>query len=94
MQRANFRRGTVLAFFERAEPGLVGMEACPRSQWLARKLQAMGHTVRILPAQAQFVKTYVKSNKNDTLDAAAIAEVVIRPTMRFVEPKQSEQVDL
>ena len=46
------------------------MEACPRSQWLARKLQAMGHAVRIIPAK--FVKPYVKSNKNDIIDAAAI----------------------
>ncbi len=83
---------TLLAFFERAEKAIVGMEACPGSQWLARKLQAMGHTVRIIPAQ--FVKPYVKSNKNDTIDAAAIAEAVTRPTMRFVELKRPDQVDL
>jgi transposase len=63
------------------------MEACPGSQWLARKLQATGHRVRIIPAQ--FVKPYVKSNKNGTMDAAAIAEAVTRPTMR-----STEQVDL
>ena len=51
VQRVKFRRDTVLAFFIRASPSLVGMEACPGSQWLARKLQAMGHTVRIVPAQ-------------------------------------------
>ncbi len=68
------------------------MEACPGSQWLARKLQALGHKVRIIPAQ--FVKPYVKSNKNDTIDAAAIAEAVTRPTMRFVEVKQPDQVDI
>ncbi len=49
------------------------------------KLQERGHTVRIIPAQ--FVKPYVKSNKNDIIDAAAIAEAVTRPTMRFVEVK-------
>lgn len=92
VQRVKFRRETLLAFFERAEPALVGMEACPGSQWLARKLQALGHNVRIIPAQ--FVKPYVKSNKNDTIDAAAIAEAVTRPTMRFVEVKQPEQVDI
>jgi len=70
----------------------VGMEACPGSQWLARKLQAIGHSVRIIPAQ--FVKPYVKSNKNDTIDAAAIAEAVVRPTMRFVQIKEPDQVDL
>jgi transposase len=68
------------------------MEACPGSQWLARKLQAIGHSVRIIPAQ--FVKPYIKSNKTDTIDAAAIAEAVTRPTMRFVSVKQPEQVDL
>jgi transposase len=92
VQRVKFRRDTLLAFFERAEPVLIGMEACPGSQWLARKLQAFGHKVRIIPAQ--FVKPYVKSNKNDTIDAAAIAEAVTRPTMRFVEVKQPVQVDI
>ena len=70
------------AFFERAERSRGGHGRLPGSQWLARKLQAMGHTVRIIPAQ--FVKPYVKSHKNDTIDAAAIAEAVTRPTMRFV----------
>ena len=79
VQRVKFRRDTLRAFFERAERAVVGMEACPGSQWLARKLQAMGHTVRIIPAQ--FVKPYVKSHKNDTIDAAAIAEAVTRPTV-------------
>lgn len=68
------------------------MEACPGSQWLARKLTAIGHTVRIVPAQ--FVKPYVKGNKNDAIDAEAIAEAVSRPTMRFVEVRAPEQVDL
>lgn len=92
IQKAKFRRDTLLQFFERAAPAIVGMEACPGSQWLARKIKALGHTVRIVPAQ--FVKPYVKSNKNDTIDAAAIAEAVTRPTMRFVEAKTPEQVDL
>jgi transposase len=92
IRRAKFRRETALSFFERADPAIVGMEACPGSQWFAGKLQAIGHTVRIIPAQ--FVKPYVKSNKSDTIDAAAIAEAVTRPTMRFVEVKTAEQVDL
>jgi len=92
IQTARFRRETVLAFFARSAPAIVGMEACPGAQWLARKLQAMGHTVRVVPAQ--FVKPYVKSNKNDTIDAAAIAEAVSRPTMRFVEIKTPDQVDI
>lgn len=87
LQRAKFRRDTLLAFFERAARTVVGMEACPGSQWLARKLQMMGHQVRIVPAQ--FVKPYVKSQKNDTIDAAAIAEAVTRPTMRFTQVRST-----
>ena len=83
VQRATFRRETLLQFFERAAPTVVGMEACPGSQWLARKFQAIGHTVRIVPAK--FVKPYSKRNENDQIDAEAIAEAVSRPTMRFVE---------
>jgi len=92
IQRVKFRRDTLLQFFERASPTIVGMEACPGSQWLARRLGAMGHTVRIMPAQ--FVKPYLKANKSDTLDAEAIAEAVTRPTMRFVPVKTTDQVDI
>lgn len=92
IQRAKFSRDTLMAFFEAAPKVLVGMEACPGSQWLARRLAAMGHDARIIPAR--FVKPYVKSNKTDTVDAAAIAEAVTRPTMRFVEVRTPEQVDL
>lgn len=92
VQPVKFRRETLLQFFERAARTLVGMEACPGSQCLARKLQTMGHEVRISPAQ--FVKPYVKSNKNDTIDAAATAEAATRQTMRFVGIKQPDQVDL
>ena len=77
IRKLRFRRDTLLAFFERAAPVVVAMEACPGSHWLARRLRAHGHTVRILPAQ--FVKPYVKTNKNDTIDAAAIAEAATRP---------------
>lgn len=92
IQRAKFSRDTLMAFFDAAPKVLVGMEACPGSQWLARSLVAMGHEARIIPAR--FVKPYVKSNKTDTVDAAAIAEAVTRPTMRFVEVRTPEQVDL
>jgi transposase len=92
IQRAKFRRETLLQFFERADRRLVGMEACPGSQWLARKPQQMGHAVCIIPTQP--VKPYVKSNKNDIIDAEAIAEAATRPTMRFVGIKESYQVDL
>lgn len=68
------------------------MESCAGSQWLARTIQALGHKVRLIPAQ--FVKPYVKSNKNDIIDAEAIAEAATRPTMRFVAVKEEDQVDL
>lgn len=63
VQRVRFRRDTLLQFFQRAAPAIVGMESCAGSQWIARKIQALGHKVRLIPAQ--FVKPYVKSNKSD-----------------------------
>jgi len=92
IQKVACRRDTVLQFFERAASTVVGMEACAGSQWLARKLQAFGHTVRIIPAK--FVKPYIKSNKSDIIDAEAIAEAASRPTMRFVEVRKPEQIDV
>lgn len=92
VQRARFRRDTLLRFFERAAPAIVGMESCAGSQWIARRLQALGHKVRLIPAQ--FVKPYVKSNKSDIIDAEAIAEAATRPTMRFAAIKSEEQADL
>jgi transposase len=92
IQKVRFKRDTLLQFFERASPALIGMESCPGSQWLARKLISLGHQVRIIPAQ--FVKPYVKTNKNDIIDAEAIAEAVTRPTMRFVAVRETDQVDL
>ncbi len=92
IQRAKLSRATILTFFSNAPAALIGMEACPGSQWLARKLTALGHNVRIIPAQ--FVKPYVKSNKNDTVDAEAIAEAVRRPTMRFVQIRRCDQIDV
>lgn len=68
------------------------MEVCPGSPWLERKLQIMGHAVRIIPAQ--FVKPCVKSNKNDIIDAEAIAEAATRSTMRFVAVRHADQVDV
>ena len=92
IQRAKFARETLHSFFDLAPKALIGMEACPGSQWLARKLIGIGHDARIIPAR--FVKPYMKSNKTDTVDAAAIAEAVTKPTMRFVEARTAEQVDL
>jgi transposase len=90
--RTKFKRDTLLQFFANVPVALIAMEACPGSQCLARKLQAYGHFVRIIPAQ--FVKPYVKSNKNDSVDAEAIAEAATRPTMRFVTVKRVDQVDV
>jgi transposase len=92
VHRAKFARDTLLRFFATATPARIGMEACAGSQWLARKLIELGHDARIIPAK--FVKPYVKSNKTDTGDAEAIAEAVTRPTMRFVEVRSADQVDL
>lgn len=71
---------------------LVGMEACCGAHHLARELATFHHDVRLMAPQ--FVKPFLKSNKNDHLDAEAIAEAVQRPTMRFVPAKSVEQLDL
>jgi transposase len=83
------KRAQVLPFFARLEPCLVGMEACGSAHFWARKLTALGHTVKLMAPQ--FVKPYVKSNKNDVADAEAICEAVRRPNMRFVPVKNAEQ---
>ena len=68
------------------------MEACGGSHFLGRALREQGHDVRLMPAQ--YVKPYVKTNKNDYIDAEAIAEAVTRPSMRFVPIKTDDQLDL
>jgi transposase len=83
------KRDQVAAFFANLSPCLIGMEACGGAHYWARKLQAMGHTVRLIAPQ--FVKPYVKTNKNDAADAEAICEAVGRPNMRFVPIKNIEQ---
>src|SRR3954469_19486569 len=87
--RKQLRRGQLVAFFARLPGCLVGLEACPTAHYWARELQALGHEVRLMPAQ--YVKAYVKRNKNDAADAEAICEAVRRPTMRFVPAKTSDQ---
>jgi transposase len=71
---------------------LIGMEACAGAHFLARALVAQGHTVKLIPAE--YVRPFVKSNKNDYVDAEAIAEAVQRPTMRFVPIKNEGQLTL
>ncbi|WP_250494992.1 IS110 family transposase [Caballeronia sp. GAWG1-1] len=90
--KGRFNRERLLEFLARASPTIVGIEACPGSNWLARKAAAYGHQIRIVPAQ--FVKPFVKSNKTDIVDAEAIAEAISRPTMRFTQPKTEAQLDL
>jgi transposase len=87
--RRQLKRRYVLAFFEKLPPCLVGIEACASSHHWSRELQALGHTVRLMPPA--YVKPYVKRQKNDSTDAEAICEAVTRPTMRFVATKTPEQ---
>ena len=87
--RKQLRRGQVLTFFSKLPPCVVGLEACATAHYWARELGALGHEVRLMPAQ--YVKAYIKRNKNDAADAEAICEAVVRPTMRFVPTKTAEQ---
>jgi transposase len=87
--RKQLRREQVVAFFAAMPPCLVGMEACGGAHHWARRLQEFGHTVRLI--SPQYVKPYVKTNKNDAVDAEAICEAVGRPNMRFVPIKTVEQ---
>jgi transposase len=87
--RKALKREQVLPYFAHLPPCLVGMEACGSAHYWARKLQALGHTVKLMAPQ--FVKPYVKTNKNDAADAEAICEAVTRPNMRFVPIKTVEQ---
>ena len=90
--RKTLRRDAVAQFFAELEPFVVGMEACCGSHYWARILTDLGHEVRLI--SPQFVKPYVKSNKNDRNDAEAICEAVGRPPMRFVPPKSPEQLEI
>ena len=87
--RKRLRRSQVLSFFARLAPCLVGMEACATSHHWARELRTLGHEVRLMPPQ--YVRAYVKRNKNDSADAEAICEAVTRPSMRFVPVKTVDQ---
>jgi len=87
--RKQLRRGQVVAFFAALPRCLIGLEACATAHHWARELQALGHEVRLMPAQ--YVKAYLKRNKNDAADAEAICEAVGRPSMRFVAIKTAEQ---
>src|SRR5258708_31412040 len=87
--RRKLKRRHVLSFFEKLPPCLGGIEARASSRYWSRELQALGHTVRLMPPT--YVKPYVKRQKNDMADAEAICEPVTRANMRFVPTKTPEQ---
>ena len=87
--KKSLKRMQVLPFFANLPMYLIGMEACGSAHHWARKLQTLGHIVKLMAPQ--FVKPYVKTNKNDAADAEAICEAVTRPTMRFVPIKNGDQ---
>jgi len=90
--RKRFSRAQLLRFTANRKVHVIGMESCGGAHFLGRALQEQGHQVRLI--HAQYVKPYVKTNKNDYVDAEAIAEAVGRPTMRFVPIKSDDQLDL
>jgi transposase len=87
--RKRISRSKMLEYFGDLPPCLIGIEACPSAHHWGRELQALGHTVRLIPPS--YVKAYLKRSKNDANDAAAICEAVTRPSMRFVPIKTKEQ---
>jgi transposase len=90
--RQKLSRGQVNARLANIPPCLVGMEACVGAHHLSRELKAFGHDARRVPGR--YVRPYSKGQKNDFRDAEAIAEAVLRPTMKFVAIKTVEQLDL
>jgi transposase len=90
--KKRFTQKQLVIFTANLQTSLIGMEACSGAHFLGRALQAQGHDVKLIPAQ--FVKPFVKSNKNDFMDAEAIAEAVDRQNMRFVPIKTDDQLDL
>jgi transposase len=89
--RKRLPRGALMAFIAQMPPVVIGMEACGGAHYWARRFREHGHTVKLMAPQ--FVKPYVKTNKNDMADAEAIGEAVTRPTMRFVPIKELTQQD-
>jgi transposase len=90
--KKRFTQKQLVIFTANLQTSLIGMEACSGAHFLGRALQAQGHDVKLIPAQ--FVKPFVKSNKNDFIDAEAIAEAVDRQNMRFVPIKTDDQLDM
>jgi len=92
ISRKMLRRSQVLTYFAQKEACLVGMEACASAHYWARQLQQLGHQVKLIPPQ--YVRPFVRGNKNDYNDALAIAEAVTQPEMRFAAIKTQEQQDV
>src|SRR5450631_4399922 len=90
--KKKFTQKQLITFTANLQTSLIGMEACSGAHFLGRALREQGHDVKLIPAQ--FVKPFVKSNKNDFIDAEAIAEAVDRQNMRFVPIKTDDQLDL
>ena len=90
--RQKWSRGQIEARLANLTPCLIGMEACVGAHHLSRRLRALGHDARLMPAK--YVRPYAKGQKNDFNDAEAIAEAVQRPTMKFVATKTADQLDL
>jgi transposase len=90
--KKKFTQKQLITFTANLQTTLIGLEACAGAHFLGRTLREQGHDVKLIPAQ--FVKPFVKSNKNDFLDAEAIAEAVDRQNMRFVLIKTDDQLDL
>jgi transposase len=92
IKRRRMRRQSIVAFTQSLPACVVAMEACCGAHHLGRLLRSQGHTVRLM--SPEYVRPYVKAQKNDDRDAEAIAEAATRPTMRFVELKSEEQLDM
>lgn len=90
--RRRMRREGVIKLAAKLKPCVVAMEACCGAHHLGRSLRAQGHEVRLM--SPEYVRPYVKSQKNDDRDAEAIAEAATRPTMRFVQLKSEQQLDM
>ncbi|MCL1067014.1 IS110 family transposase, partial [Shewanella olleyana] len=92
VKKKMLHRKDILAFFAQLPKCLVGMESCASAHYWAREIKKLGHEVKQIAPQ--FVKAYVRGNKNDYNDALAIAEAVVRPEMRFIRTKTQTQQDI